>query len=450
MSKLIHNIIKKIFDIIKQYKFGYEKMLAGNKWDLRLLKLLSVLIILAFSAQALTEWIDPPKPVLIDYTLTRILPIFMVFIFAVIMLTVTSQLYSVYLLLAIVFFHVGFNGYLLGHELAGFRLPLDEQIGTGRMVDYIFMAFPSTAIFALFFSRLWAIYLWLGLSFFRPVKEYLVLTSNENTFASSNWAEIISNGYAINQWALADNSMTTILFIIIVIAIAHFNRWVMGANIKTETENANLGRYFSPDVKEEIKHGGIDIQKSKPKDMNVAVLFRDIVNFTQLSEKMNPSDVLVLLSDYQSIMVEAIFENNGTVDKFIGDAVMANFGTPKSYGNDAQNAFDCAVAMNVKLDNLNKKRKQANQFVIEHRIGIHYGTCVVGNMGSKQRVEFAVIGDTVNVASRICSACKEFDTNFLISDELAQMINYDLPSKKISDYLIRGRNEPLDLVKIYQ
>lgn len=79
-------------------------MLAGNKWDLRLLKLLSVLIILAFSAQALTEWIDPPKPVLIDYTLTRILPIFMVFIFAVIMLTVTSQLYSVYLLLAIVFF----------------------------------------------------------------------------------------------------------------------------------------------------------------------------------------------------------------------------------------------------------------------------------------------------------------------------------------------------------
>jgi adenylate cyclase len=184
--------------------------------------------------------------------------------------------------------------------------------------------------------------------------------------------------------------------------------------------------------------------------MNVAVLFTDIVNFTQLSEKMNPSDVLVLLSDYQSIMVEAIFEHNGTVDKFIGDAVMANFGTPKSYGNDAQNAFDCAVAMNVKLDNLNKKRKQANQFIIEHRIGIHYGTCVVGNMGSKQRVEFAVIGDTVNVASRICSACKEFDTNFLISDELAQMINYDLPSKKISDYLIRGRNEPLDLVKIYQ
>ena len=244
--------------------------------------------------------------------------------------------------------------------------------------------------------------------------------------------------------------MTTIFFITIVIAIAHFNRWVMRTNIETEKENSNLGRYFSPDVKEEIKNGGLDIQKSEPKDMNVAVLFTDIVNFTQLSEKMNPSDVLVLLSNYQSIMVEAIFEHNGTVDKFIGDAVMANFGTPKSYGNDAQNAFDCAVAMNLKLENLNKKREQTNQFKIEHRIGIHYGKCVVGNMGSKQRVEFAVIGDTVNVASRICSACKEFDTNFLISDELAQMINYDLPSTTVSNYLIRGRNEPLDLIKIYQ
>ena len=75
--------------------------------------------------------------------------------------------------------------------------------------------------------------------------------------------------------------------------------------------------------------------------------------------------------------------------------------------------------MNIKLEKLNKKRVLANQFIIEHRIKIHNGTCVVGNMGSEQRVEFAVIADTVNVASRIYSACKEFDTNFLINGELA-------------------------------
>ena len=139
-------------------------------------------------------------------------------------------------------------------------------------------------------------------------------------FISSDWAEIISNGYALSLWALNDNSMTTVLFITLVITIAHFNRWVMGASIKTETKNAHLGQYFSPDVKEEIKNGGFDIQKLEPKHMNIAVLFTDIVNFTQLSEKMNLDDVLVLLSDYQSIMVEALIKHNGTVDKFMGDS----------------------------------------------------------------------------------------------------------------------------------
>ena len=81
------------------------------------------------------------------------------------------------------------------------------------------------------------------------MKVYLVLTSNENTFISSNWAKFISNGYAISQWALNDNSMTTMLFITLVIAIAHFNCWIMEASIKTDKKNANLGLYFSPDVK---------------------------------------------------------------------------------------------------------------------------------------------------------------------------------------------------------
>ena len=149
---------------------------------------------------------------------------------------------------------------------------------------------------------------------------YLALTSNENTFISSDWAEFISNGHAISQLALNDNSTTTMLFNTLVIVIDQFNCWVMGASIRTETKNAHLGRYFSPDVKEEIKNGGFDIQKLEPKHMNIAVLFTDIVNFTQLSEKMNLSDVLVLLSDYQSIMVEALIKHYGTVDKFMGDS----------------------------------------------------------------------------------------------------------------------------------
>ena len=150
--------------------------------------------------------------------------------------------------------------------------------------------------------------------------------------------------------------------------------------------------------KNEIEQTGLNFSEDGPKNLNVAVLFTDIVGFTKLSEHMKPNDVLQLLSEYQSIMVDCIFEFNGTVDKFIGDAVMANFGTPKSAGNDAQNAFDCALTMNKKLNDWNKLRNEQGLQQIEHRIGIHYGPCVFGNIGSELRTEFAVIGDPVNLS----------------------------------------------------
>ena len=164
---------------------------------------------------------------------------------------------------------------------------------------------------------------------------------------------------------------------------------------------------------------------------------------------MPPKDILKLLSGYQAIMIEAIFENKGTVDKFIGDAVMANFGTPKSSGNDAQNAFNCALSMNKKLKNWNNSRLEQGLSTIEHRIGIHFGPCVVGNIGNEQRTEFAIIGDPVNVASRICDACKKFDTNLIISQDVANRIKIIPKSEIIENFEIRGRKNTIDLVKIY-
>ena len=117
--------------------------------------------------------------------------------------------------------------------------------------------------------------------------------------------------------------------------------------------------------------------------------------------------------------------------------------------NDAQNAFNCALTMNKKLREWNLDRAKDNLPEISHRIGIHYGHCVVGNSGSEQRTEFAVIGDTVNVASRICDACKEFDTDFLISDSLANKIKLPAKSKRVKRYSIKGRDQKLDIVKIY-
>lgn len=114
-----------------------------------------------------------------------------------------------------------------------------------------------------------------------------------------------------------------------------FNDFALKSAQKTERANALLGRYFAPDVRDEIEQSDIDLGEKEPRDLEVAIMFTDIVDTTKLSEKIEPKNVMRLLSDYQSIMVSAIFDNNGTVNKFIGDAVMANFGTPKSYGNDA-------------------------------------------------------------------------------------------------------------------
>ena len=128
---------------------------------------------------------------------------------------------------------------------------------------------------------------------------------------------------------------------------------------------------------------------------------------------------------------------------------MANFGTSKSHGNDAQNAVNCSISMNLKLEEWEKNRARKNLQQIQHRVGIHFGTGMVGNIGGEQRIEFAVIGDAVNVASRICDACKEFDTNFLITSSVANRIQHNLNFENVQEYCVRGRDEPISLVKIY-
>ena len=166
---------------------------------------------------------------------------------------------------------------------------------------------------------------------------------------------------------------------------------------------SNFERYFAPDVAQEIA-GQEEAVKLGGKKRPVVIFFSDIRGFTSMSEKMNPDELATLLSEYFTEMVEIVFENGGTLDKFMGDAIMALWGAPISHGDDADRAMKAAIEMMATLDQLNQKWSQEGRdHHVQIGIGINFGEVFAGNFGSDRRLEYTVIGDAVNVASRLCS-----------------------------------------------
>ena len=419
-----------------------------NTWEIRTAKIVCILIT-GMSAVMFIMELPNPKDELLDNVLVKC-GILLMFISTVIgFFRISVKSYNKYILIIACGMFLGFNIMVLGHQLNMFRMPSEQILGPGRTLEHIFIVFPFFALLSLFIFRLWAVFLWLALSLIQPVQDYFIFTRLEQVYFTSDAQLLANDGNAVSEGRFFDYVTLYSLYLVAIASVAFYTRWVLKSTVELEKSRANYSRYFSPDVRDEIESSTNNANEKSSRDLTVAVMFTDIVGFTKLSEKMQPKEVLELLSEYQTLMVDAIFQHKGTVDKFIGDAVMANFGTPKSHGNDAQNAFDCALMMNKKLSDWNIEREKKGLGKIEHRIGIHYGPCVAGNMGSEQRVEFAVIGDVVNVASRICDACKEFDTNFLVSLDLEKKVTHKEDNERVSNYKIRGRKDTIDLVKIY-
>ncbi|MGE5927869.1 MAG: adenylate/guanylate cyclase domain-containing protein, partial [Gemmatimonadota bacterium] len=164
---------------------------------------------------------------------------------------------------------------------------------------------------------------------------------------------------------------------------------------------SNFERYFAPNIAAEI---GRNEEAVKPggERRELTVLFSDIRGFTTLSEAMPPEDIAGLLTDYFSEMVEIVFEHGGTLDKFIGDAIMALWGAPIAHADDPDRALRAAIAMQRAVAQLNAKWGAAGRPQIGVGIGINYGEAFAGNIGSHRRLEYTVIGDAVNTAARLC------------------------------------------------
>ncbi|HMY18319.1 MAG TPA: adenylate/guanylate cyclase domain-containing protein, partial [Polyangium sp.] len=208
-----------------------------------------------------------------------------------------------------------------------------------------------------------------------------------------------------------------------------------------------LAKYFSKDVVDLVLNNPESLGQGGQR-MTATVLFADIRNFTQLSTVMQPEQVVELLNRYFSTMVDIIFKNGGTLDKFLGDGLMALFGVPYSIEKPEERAVRTALEMLEALQTMNRELEAKGMLRLDIGVGINAGPVVAGNIGSSQRHEYTVIGDTVNLAARLEALNKETRTQILVSASVYDAIRNTFRTRQLGPLRIRGKPEPLEVYAV--
>lgn len=219
-----------------------------------------------------------------------------------------------------------------------------------------------------------------------------------------------------------------------------FNGMVRGL-LERDRVRALLGKVVSPAVAEELLNKRIELGGE---EREVTLLFSDIRNFTELCEHRAPSEILSMLNLYLTRMSALVDEHDGVVDKYIGDAVMAIYGAPMTVGCDALHALQSALAMQEALPELNQRFNAAGWPSLSIGIGIHSGNAVAGNMGSEARLNYTVLGDTVNLASRLESLTKYYGIGIIVSAS-TRVLCPDRQFREIDRVRVKGKQLPVTI-----
>ena len=224
---------------------------------------------------------------------------------------------------------------------------------------------------------------------------------------------------------------------------------IMVEDISSEKRmKSTMSRYMDPALAEQMMEGGDSDDFLGGKSTEATILFSEIRSFTTLTESLGAQGTVKMLNEYFTIMVDIITREGGMLDKFIGDAIMAAFGIPVTHDDDPDRAVRATIAMITELWDYNKVREGRGELPIDHGIGLNTGMIVSGNIGSPKRMDYTMIGDGVNLAARLESACKQYSARILISEFTRAKLKGTYRMRDIDLVVVKGKTEPVGVVEV--
>lgn len=262
--------------------------------------------------------------------------------------------------------------------------------------------------------------------------------------------QILMSPYHVGYFTLLNEVVLTAIATAVLAAAVWRSRALLFRHTRAEIARADLARYVSPDVADAIIADPAAAGSfGAPANRNVAVLFADIVGFTGMSEHMAPDRVVRLLKGLHERGCQVVFAHEGSLDKYLGDGFLATFGGIRSQPDAAARAIRCALALQDEMARWNAKRQERGDAPVRLSVGVHYGPVVAANVGSAQRLEFTVVGDTVNIASRLETLTRALDCRIAVSDTaLAEARLHDQalpPFQPAGDRRLDGREQTLSV-----
>jgi len=209
---------------------------------------------------------------------------------------------------------------------------------------------------------------------------------------------------------------------------------------------STMSRYMDPGIADRMVAGGAEMLGGK--NVLATVLFSDIRSFTTITEQLGAQGTVTLLNEYFTLMVDCIQREEGMLDKFIGDAIMAAFGIPVGHEDDADRAVRTAIAMMGALRTWNTVRAGEGKPPLEIGIGLNTDQVVSGNIGSRKRMDYTIIGDGVNLAARLESACKQYGAHILISEFTYRALRGTYRTREVDRVVVKGKSQPVSVYEV--